>query len=196
MLQSQQKQRAVFLDKDGTLVPDIPYNVNPGLVTLEKSMIEGIRLLRQEGFLLVVISNQPGIAKGYFTEQELEKIWQKLSMLFKEYGLSIDAFYYCPHETGANVRQYDVKCDCRKPLPGLLLKAASDLNIDPAQSWMIGDILNDVEAGNKAGCKTILINNGNETEWITTKFRKPYRIAGNINEAANIILEYEKVRMD
>ena len=196
MLQPKEKRRAVFIDKDGTLVPDIPYNADPELVTLEQDIIEGIRLLQQESFLLIVISNQQGIAKGYFTPGDLQKIWDKISRLFEENGLLIDAFYYCPHEPGALMKEYDAVCNCQKPLPGLLFKAADDFSIDLERSWMIGDILNDVEAGNRAGCKTILINNGNETEWITTKLRKPHGIAATINEAASIILQHELARME
>ncbi|MBO9683842.1 MAG: HAD family hydrolase, partial [Flavisolibacter sp.] len=137
-------RKAVFIDKDGTLIPDIPYNVNPDRITIDNETIEGLRLLKEEGFLLVVVSNQAGIAKGYFEEKDLEQVWNKISAILQTHGLSIDAFYYCPHEPNGIVQQYAVVCDCRKPQPGMILKAASELKINLSQSWMIGDILNDV----------------------------------------------------
>ena len=177
-------RKAVFIDKDGTLIPNIPYNIDPERITIDAETIEGMRLLKDEGFLFIVISNQSGIAKGYFKEMDLEQVWNKISALLQRHEISIDAFYYCPHEPNGTVEQYAVECDCRKPLPGMILKAASQLKIDLSQSWMIGDILNDVEAGNRAGCSTILIDNGNETEWQMSEERTPAFIAGNILEAA------------
>jgi D-glycero-D-manno-heptose 1,7-bisphosphate phosphatase len=179
--------KAVFIDKDGTLIPDIPYNVNPDLVQLDIQTIEGLRLLKDEGFLLVIISNQPGIAKGFFTKDELQKVWDRISGILQKHHLSMDAFYYCPHYPDAKIAAYAKACDCRKPLPGLILNAAQELNIDLTQSWMIGDILNDVEAGNRAGCATILIDNGNETEWKIDSFRKATFTAKNFLEAAAYI---------
>jgi D-glycero-D-manno-heptose 1,7-bisphosphate phosphatase len=182
-----QLYKAVFIDKDGTLIPDIPYNVDPDLVTVEQETIEGLRLMKDDGFLLIVISNQSGVARGYFTEEELGKVWNKISGLLQKDQLAIDAFYYCPHHPDAIMKQYALLCDCRKPLPGLILKAANELKIDLSQSWMIGDILNDVEAGNRAGCSTILIDNGNETEWVTSPVRTPDFTAKNLLEAAAFI---------
>jgi len=177
-------RKAVFIDKDGTLIPNIPYNIDPRRITIEDETIEGLRLLKDEGFLFIVISNQSGIAKGYFKEMDLEQVWNKISALLQRHEISIDSVYYCTHEPNGIVEQYAVECDCRKPLPGMILKAASQLKIDLSQSWMIGDILNDVEAGNRAGCSTILIDNGNETEWQMSEERTPAFIAGNILEAA------------
>ena len=183
----EQLRRAVFLDKDGTLIPDIPYNVNPDLITLENETIEGLRILKNEGFMLVVVSNQSGVAKGYFEEEALNGVWNKISALLQQHHLTIDAFYYCPHYPQGEKKEYATECDCRKPLPGLILQAAKELKIDLAQSWMIGDILNDVEAGNKAGCSTVLIDNGNETEWLVNPERTPVFTAKNILEAAAFI---------
>jgi D,D-heptose 1,7-bisphosphate phosphatase len=180
-------RKAVFIDKDGTLVPDIPYNVNPDRITIDDETIEGLRLLKEEGFLLIVISNQSGIAKGYFKEKDLEQVWNKISAILHLHQLTIDAFYYCPHALNGTVQQYAVQCDCRKPLPGMILRAATELKIDLSQSWMIGDILNDVEAGKRAGCNAILIDNGNETEWETADARTPDFIAANFLQAASHI---------
>jgi D-glycero-D-manno-heptose 1,7-bisphosphate phosphatase len=188
-----QKRKAIFLDKDGTLVPDIPYNVNTDLVEIDRKTIEGLKLLQKERFLLIVVSNQSGIAKGYFTETELENVWNRISALLQDHGLAIDAYYYCPHHPDSNLKRYAVACNCRKPRPGLILKAAEDFTIGLSQSWMAGDILHDMEAGKKAGCRTVLIDNGNETEWMMNEWRRPDFIAKDLYEAARIIIDNSTV---
>ncbi len=183
-------KKAIFLDKDGTLIPDIPYNVNPDLITLSETAIPALRLLKNENYLLIVISNQSGVARGYFTEKDLEPVSKKISDLLAKNDILIDGFYYCPHHEKGSVTEYSITCDCRKPLPGLILKAAKDFSANLSKSWMIGDILNDVEAGKAAGCRTVLIDNGNETEWIRNEKREPDFMAYNLLEAANLILEH------
>lgn len=180
--------KAIFLDKDGTLIPDIPYNVDPELITITPESIDGLRQLAADGFLLIIISNQAGVARGYFTEDKLKAVEYRISGLLDAQGLKLSGFYYCPHHPEGTVSEYSIECMCRKPQPGMLLQAAADHHIDLAASWMIGDILNDVEAGNRAGCKTILIDNGNETEWVRGPFRTPAYVAHTINEAAGEIL--------
>ena len=181
-----QKHKAVFLDKDGTLIPDIPYNVDVDRITIDAETIKALQVL-QKDFLIIVISNQSGIAKGYFNEQDLEKVRHKINRLLKVHHISIDGFYYCPHHPGGAVKKYAMDCTCRKPMPGLILKAAEDHGIDLAESWMIGDILHDVEAGKRAGCRTILLDNGNETEWMLTPLRTPDFTVRDLLEAASII---------
>jgi D-glycero-D-manno-heptose 1,7-bisphosphate phosphatase len=180
--------KAIFLDKDGTLINDVPYNVDPDLITLTKNSLEGLKLLQDAGYLLVIISNQAGVAYGYFEEAALNCVETKLNELLGDHGIKLSGFYYCPHNTQGKIAAYTENCDCRKPKPGMLLQAAGDLNIDLSSSWMIGDILNDVEAGNRAGCKTILIDNGNETEWILNEYRMPEIKCPDINQAANYLL--------
>jgi D-glycero-D-manno-heptose 1,7-bisphosphate phosphatase len=180
--------KAVFLDKDDTLIPDIPYNVNPDLITLQADAIEGLQRLQEEGFLFIIISNQAGVARGIFTEDALPMVEQRLAELMATHGLALSGFYYCPHYPEGKIAAYTQECDCRKPKPGMILKAAQEHDIDLSESWMIGDILNDVEAGNRAGCKTILINNGNETEWVAGPMRVPTYICISINQAAEDIL--------
>ncbi|RCH55317.1 HAD family hydrolase [Mucilaginibacter hurinus] len=181
-------KKAVFLDKDGTLIPDIPYNVNPELITIQPDAIDGLRRLQTQGYILVIVSNQSGVARGYFTEDKLIGVEHRLKQLLANLGLHLSGFYYCPHHDDGIITQYALACECRKPQAGMLLQAAADLQINMADSWMIGDILNDVEAGHRAGCKTVLINNGNETEWVPGEFRTPTLICGSINEAALSIL--------
>jgi D-glycero-D-manno-heptose 1,7-bisphosphate phosphatase len=180
--------KAIFLDKDGTLIPDIPYNVNPELITLENNLIDGLKQLQNAGYLLIVISNQAGVARGFFTEDKLPDVKRKLSVLLQQQNIHLSDFYYCPHHPDGKVSDYTLDCNCRKPKPGMLLKAAQDHNIDLCSSWMIGDILNDVEAGNRAGCQTVLIDNGNETEWVKGEYRSPALTCKTIDEAAAYIL--------
>ena len=175
-------KRAVFLDKDGTLIIDVPYNVDPKLIVLTDHCLTGLKQLQDQGYLLIVVSNQAGVGLGYFKEAALATVEQQIKILLAGADISLSGFYYCPHRPEDN-------CDCRKPAPGLLMRAAADLHIELDLSWMIGDILNDMEAGNRAGCKSILIDNDNETEWCLNEFRSPLAVARTINEAANYILE-------
>jgi D,D-heptose 1,7-bisphosphate phosphatase len=185
-------RKAVFIDKDGTLIHNVPYNVDPALVELEESASEALAELKKNGFLIIVISNQSGVAQGYFTETDLEQVKQRIQQLLHDKHVWIDAFYFCPHHPDGREEGYSMSCNCRKPQPGMILRAAIDHNIDLSQSWMIGDILHDVEAGNKSNCKTILINNGNETEWLLSEARWPTCIVQNLMEAATVILQSEK----
>lgn len=179
--------KAVFLDKDGTLVDDLPYNVEPRRITLCSGAGAALRLLSRLDYRLFVVTNQDGIARGLFSENAMRAVRDRLcDLLFREH-LALDGFYYCPHHPDGSVTAYAIECDCRKPLPGLLLKAADDHGIDLASSWMIGDILHDVEAGNRAGCRTLLIDNGNETEWWLGPHRIPTHMAPDLYAAAVLI---------
>jgi D-glycero-D-manno-heptose 1,7-bisphosphate phosphatase len=179
--------RAVFLDKDGTLIQDVPYNVDPKKIQLTAGA-EALQTLHQKGYLLIVISNQSGVARGYFPETALVEVEQKLRELLAQLNVLLQDFYYCPHHPAGTVAKYAIPCNCRKPAPGLLLQAARDRDIDLSQSWFIGDILNDIEAGRRAGCKTILLNNGNETEWIVSPQRLPHSMVTSLQDAIDIIL--------
>jgi D-glycero-D-manno-heptose 1,7-bisphosphate phosphatase len=180
-------KKAIFIDKDGTLIKNVPYNIDPELVQLELSVGKALQLLKENGYLLIVISNQDGIAKGFFTWNDLKKVNEAIQRLLAPFNISIDAFYYCPHFKEGAIDIYAFDCDCRKPRPGLLLNAAKENAVDLEGSWMIGDILNDIEAGNSAGCRTILIDNDNETEWLLNEKRTPLFTVHNMMEAARII---------
>lgn len=173
--------KAVFLDKDGTLVENVPYNVDPARVALTPGAAEAVRAFAAQGYRILVVSNQPGVASGRFPERKLREVERRLRELLPR----LDGFYYCPHAPRQG-------CGCRKPAPGLLERAAREHGIELAESWMIGDILDDVEAGRAAGCRTVLIDNGNETEWQVTPERVPHRIAHDLAEAAALVLEVEE----
>lgn len=184
--------KAIFLDKDGTLIKNMPFNIDPEKIRFYCDVPKALQLFKQRDFKIVIVSNQPGVAYGYFKEKDLKKVKEVLQEMLELYEIKIDGFYYCPHHIKGKVAVYTRDCSCRKPKPGMIIQAASDLNIDISRSWMIGDILNDIEAGNRAGCKTILIDNGNETEWIVTPERIPTYTVKKMKEAAKIINESGK----
>jgi histidinol-phosphate phosphatase family protein len=178
---------AVFLDKDGTLVDDVPFNVDPERIRLVPGAMPGLCLLAQAGYELIVVSNQAGVARGLFTEAALVGVELRLRELLADIGVRLAGFYYCPHDPHGQVASYAVRCACRKPAPGLLLQAAAIHDIDLSRSWFIGDILDDVEAGNRAGCRTVLIY-GNETQWYWSRQRLPHAIVDDLGDAAHAVL--------
>lgn len=185
--------KAIFLDKDGTLVDDLPYNVEQRRITLCLGVGAGLRLLARLDYRLFVVTNQDGIAHGYFGEEDVEGVAHRLTQLLFRERVNLEGFYYCPHHPAGSVVPYVHECNCRKPKPGMLLQAAHDHGIDLRASWMVGDILHDIEAGNRAGCRTLLIDNGNETEWRLGPRRIPTRMAPDLYAAASLIAEEDKV---
>lgn len=175
--------KACFLDKDGTLIEDFPYNVNPSYIHLTPLAGKGLKLIQDAGYKLFIFSNQSGIARGYFTHQDLEAVFLTIKELLIPFEVEIDAFYFCPHHPQGLVKKYSIECDCRKPKTGLLKKAKKDFNLDLNKCWVIGDILSDVEAGKKAGARSILMDNGNETEWLAGEKRIPDYRAANLLDA-------------
>jgi D-glycero-D-manno-heptose 1,7-bisphosphate phosphatase len=186
------RRPAVFLDKDGTLVVDVPYNVDPERVRLTTHAIEGLQLLQECGYALFIVTNQAGMAKGFFSHKDWQAMQAYLSRLLASHGICISGFRVCPHHPQGTVAGLAIPCACRKPLPGMLLQAASEHGIDLQHSWMIGDILHDIEAGKRAGCRTVLIENGNETEWQINANRIPELVASDLLEAAHAILASDR----
>lgn len=182
---------AVFLDKDGTVLRDVPYNVDPLQMRMCDGAATGLKKLHDAGYLLVVVTNQSGVAGGRFPESALRDVEVELRAMFQDVGAALRGFYYCPHHPDGSVTAYRADCQCRKPRPGMVRQAANDLQIDLAASWLIGDTLDDVEAGNRAGCRTILLTNGGETQWQIGPLRSPTQWADDLENAARIILEIE-----
>jgi D,D-heptose 1,7-bisphosphate phosphatase len=159
------KHKAIFLDRDGVInelvyhqeqeVIDSPFTVSQ--FRLLPGVPEAIKMIHQAGYLAVLVSNQPGIAKGHMSNETFKKIQQKMKDELYKGGACLDAEYYCLHHPEAAIEQFRIICNCRKPQPGLLLKAAQELDIDLQQSWLIGDNLSDIQAGKSAGCRTILL---------------------------------------
>ena len=148
--------KAIFLDRDGTINVEKNYLIAPVDLVLLPGVGEALRRGREAGYLLIVVTNQSGVARGYFAASDVEALHMHLQNELRPFGVQIDAFYLCPHhpEHGAG------PCDCRKGEPGMLLQAAREHHIDLAASWMIGDKRSDVEAGIKAGCRSILVRTG------------------------------------
>lgn len=158
------KQKAVFLDRDGTINKYVGFLRNIEEFELLDGAAEAIRLINESGYLAIVVTNQPVIARGEVTESNLRMIHNKMETLLGMEGAYIDALYYCPHHPDkgfeGEVPELKVECGCRKPKPGMLLAAAEKYNIDLSKSWMIGDGKNDIMAGTAAGCRTALIGEG------------------------------------
>jgi len=196
--------RAVFLDRDGVInelvyhqeqeVIDSPFT--PGQFKLIPGVTEALKSLHDAGYLTILVSNQPGIAKGHMTAKNFELIKQKMRSELISNGAELDGEYYCLHHPDAIVEKYRMQCDCRKPLPGLLFKVALEKDIDLKQSWLIGDNLSDIKAGKAAGCQTILIGTMKceLCRLMSEKNVFPDKIAGNIGDAVrNHILLKEYV---
>lgn len=155
-----QKQRTVFLDRDGTINVEKNYLHKIEEFAFIPGAPQAIKRLKDAGFLVIVVSNQSGVGRGYFDEQAVETLHKHIQEELLAYGTSIDAFYFCPHHPDEGVGDYKIACDCRKEAPGMLLRAAVEHDIDLQQSFMVGDKLADIEAGQRAGCQSILVLTG------------------------------------
>jgi D-glycero-D-manno-heptose 1,7-bisphosphate phosphatase len=181
---------ALFLDKDGTLLDDVPFNIDPAMMRLAPGASEALARFARHAIPIYVISNQSGVALKRFSIDALQAVEARLRALCGECGASLAGVYWCPHHPDGSVAPYAHVCGCRKPAPGLLLRAASEHGIDLASSCFIGDILDDVEAGRRAGCRTILLDNGNETEWREGPLRTPDALVANLDEASRVALRW------
>ena len=152
-------KRAVFLDRDGTINIEKEYLYQIAEFEFIPGAGEAIRLLNQAGILVVVVTNQSGVARGYYTEDDVENLHRHVDRVLERSGAHVDAWLYCPHHS-AGRGSYALPCSCRKPLPGMLQKAAEIHDIDLDDSFMVGDKLADIEAGLAAGCRTILVRTG------------------------------------
>jgi D-glycero-D-manno-heptose 1,7-bisphosphate phosphatase len=157
------KQKAICLDRDGTINRYVGYLRSIDDFVLLPGVAEAIRKINQSGYLAIVVTNQPVVARGDITISQLEEIHKKMETLLGRSGAFVDAIYYCPHhpDKGFQGERVELKfdCDCRKPKPGMLLRAAADFNVNLSQSWMVGDDRRDIETGKNAGCKTAYIGN-------------------------------------
>lgn len=179
--------KAIFLDRDNTLIEDPGYINSPDQVKLLPSTAQALIELKKMGYLLIVITNQSAIARGIITEEGLEKIHHKFQELLALENAYIDRIYYCPFHPDGVIPKYRRESDLRKPNPGMILTAAKDLGIDLSQSWMIGNSIHDVTAGKSAGCKTILLNSYGPPETPDPNDPIPDKKAVNMKEAVNII---------
>ncbi len=149
--------KAVFIDRDHTLIEDPGYISAPEAVKLLPGVELALKSLSQAGYKIVVVTNQSGIARGLLTEETLEKIHAEMRRQLSEKGAHLDAIYYCPYHPEGTIERYAGESDLRKPQPGMLLQGSRELDIDLSQSWMVGDSPRDIEAGQRAGCRTIRV---------------------------------------
>ena len=184
--------KAIFLDRDDTLIEDPGYINNPDQVKLLPGVPRALAELKTMGYKLVLVTNQSAVARGIVTEKTLRNIHDRLEQLLAGNNACLDAIYYCPYHPDGVIPKYRKESDCRKPNPGMLLTAADEMDIDLSQSWMIGNGAHDVEAGLRAGCKTILIDPPSRQHQSLPGDPTPHYRAVNITEAVNIIKKYHR----
>jgi D,D-heptose 1,7-bisphosphate phosphatase len=183
--------KAVFLDRDDTIVDDPGYIRSPEQLRLIPGAAEALKQLRKMGYLLVIVTNQSGVARGFITEEQLENIHQELKRKLAAENTMIDGLYYCPYHPDGEVKDFSVESNLRKPNAGMFFQAEEDLDIDLTQSWMIGDSYRDIQAGKAAGCQTILVDVPGKIREKKKTDAEPDRKAVNLREAVNIIRMYE-----
>ena len=153
--------KALFFDRDGTLNIDTHYLHDPADFVWVEGAVDAIRWANERGYLVIVVTNQSGIARGYYDEADVHRLHDWMNAELAVHGARIDAFYYCPHHTDGSVPAYTKSCDCRKPAPGMLLRAITEHDIDPAVSYLFGDAQSDVAAAANAGIRGVRYTGGN-----------------------------------
>lgn len=191
-----QARPAVFVDRDGTINEQMGYVNHPSRFVLLPGTAQAIRLLNDNGFYVIVVSNQSGVARGYFPVSLLDEINALMKRKLAEAGAHIDAIYYCPHYPSGVVKRYTMKCKCRKPGIGLIEKARKDLNIDMSRSYVIGDTCSDLEMGQNAGIPGVLVKTGyglGELKYVLPQKRVcPAYIAEDLLDAVHYIVSHSK----
>lgn len=179
----------VFLDKDGTLIEDLPYNIDPRRIRFAPGARKAVRLLGEAGATLVIVTNQSGVARGYFSAAELAAVEEHLASELAGLGAKLAGFYFCPHvEPGMGVNEFARDCDCRKPASGLVTQARAELGLEAAGGWFVGDTWMDVVAGRRAGCRTIMVGPEARLAHELPPDRQPDHAVADLLEAARIIL--------
>jgi D-glycero-D-manno-heptose 1,7-bisphosphate phosphatase len=188
------KKKAVFLDRDGNINEDVGYPDSYERIKIYPYSYDAVKKINQSGFLAVIITNQSGVGRGLIPERELQMIHRRMERSFKRQGAHIDKIYYCPHYLHSSNPKYQKDCQCRKPNPGMALKAAKELDIDLSQSYMIGDKVDDILFGIHIGATPILVLTGfgkkSKTQLEQKKIR-PAHVAKNLLDAVNWILKNE-----
>jgi len=186
---------AVFMDRDGTICEEVGYLDSIKQMRLIPRSAAAIKLLNNHGFKAVIVTNQSGVARGYFPESRLEDLHAELAKKLRQDGAFVDAIYYCPHHPTEGIPPYLQDCNCRKPAPGLLLKAAADLNIHLPSSYMVGDHLSDIECGQRVGAETILLLTGHGWDSLgklESNLHPPTHIAADLYEAVQWVIEHSE----
>lgn len=192
-------ERVIFLDRDGTINEEVHYLYRPEDMVLYPGTEAAVRRLNRAGFKTVVVTNQAGVARGYYTEADVERLHGYMNRKLEEQGAHMDLFFYCPHHPQAGIGDYKKVCTCRKPGPGLLEAAEQYYRVDKAHSYMIGDKLADVEAGINYGISSILVGTGYgaeiHKELVRNGSQLPYDFYGaSLEDAVSWIMERENIR--
>ncbi|HVF49887.1 MAG TPA: HAD family hydrolase [Pyrinomonadaceae bacterium] len=186
------KRAAVFIDRDGTISEEVGYVNHPSRYRVFQYAAEAVALLNRAGMLAVLVTNQAGVARGYFAEELIERVHNLLAQELERGGARLDAIYYCPHHPSVGDAPYRLDCDCRKPKPGLILRAAGDLDVDLARSWMIGDRHGDILLARNAGVRSAFVLSGygrGEWEYQSGAWEhQPDIVAENLLEAVRQII--------
>jgi D-glycero-D-manno-heptose 1,7-bisphosphate phosphatase len=183
-------KRAVFLDRDGTLLEEANYVSDLEHLVFFPFAIDAVRLLNRAGFAVVVVTNQAGIARGIVEESFVAQAHAVMTERLAEGGARVDGYYYCPHHPQGIVDAYRRACDCRKPQPGMLRRAADDLELDLAASFIVGDKLQDIEAGHAVGARGVLVRTGyGRTEARPDRGVRPDAVVDNLAGAVSWILQ-------
>jgi D-glycero-D-manno-heptose 1,7-bisphosphate phosphatase len=185
-------RRAVFIDRDGTISEEVGYINHASRFRLFPYTADAIKLLNENGWLAIVTTNQAGVARGYFSEDMVQTVHQRMTSELEKEGARLDAIYYCAHHPSVGEPPYRLDCDCRKPKPGLITRAATDLDVDLAASWMVGDRYSDVELARNAGVKAMLVLSGyGRGEWEHQRqswTTQPDLVAEDLLEAARLVV--------
>jgi len=188
------KLSAVFIDRDGVLNEEADYLSDPKKLSLIHGAADAIYSLNTQTVSVIVVSNQSGVARGYFLESQIKVVEVALEKELAEQGAHIDGWYYCPHLSEGSVAEYAIECDCRKPKPGLLIRAAQERGIELVDAVMIGDKASDIAAGHAVGARTILVRTGQgEREWAGWREEfKPSYVAKDLADAVQWLLSVER----
>ncbi|OGO04830.1 MAG: hypothetical protein A2Y60_02390 [Chloroflexi bacterium RBG_13_54_9] len=182
-------ERAVFLDRDGTIIEDTGYVGECGKVRFLPRASQAIKLLNKSGFEVIVITNQSGVARGYFTEERVKEVNSYIQESLIRGGASIRKIYYCPHHVEGIVERYRKECYCRKPNPGMIEEAAREFGIDLEKSFVIGDKVSDIQAGRRAGCETILLTGESSSHQEEEIASLGGHVAADLYEAVKLFME-------
>lgn len=185
------EEKAIFIDRDGTLIKEKNFLQNRDEVEPEQYSIEALKIAKESGYKIIIVSNQSGVARGYFDEEKVAEINQRVSDIYAEQGVPIDQFLYCPHLRGAKFSKYNIDCNCRKPAPGMVETAVKRFNINAFKSFVVGDKLADVSLGFVVGSKSILVRTGygqkQEKLLQKTMLPRPEKVLNNLFEAVKYI---------
>ncbi|NOY13226.1 MAG: D-glycero-beta-D-manno-heptose 1,7-bisphosphate 7-phosphatase [Deltaproteobacteria bacterium] len=182
---------AVFLDRDGTINIEKDYLIDPAEFEFIPGVPQALKRLQDAGFLLVVVTNQSGVARGFFSLSQVEQLHEYMSMLLADFGVTLAGIYICPHHPIAGTGEYRQECCCRKGQPGLLLQAAEDLAIDLQRSYVIGDKEADLQAGQAAGCQSFLVRTGYGEKFVETAFEYEAEVVADLPDAVFKILSQQ-----